>query len=74
MYMHYYHELNEAHRQQLCAEAAQRRQQARLPRRPNLARHLAGTLGITLVALGSRLERLGRIERPIPYENSLHSH
>ena len=55
MYMHYYHELNEAHRQQLCAEAAQRRQQARLPRRPNLARHLVGTLGITLVALGSRL-------------------
>ena len=72
MYMHYYHELNEAHRQQLRDEAAQRRQQARLPLRPNLARHLAGALGIALVALGSRLERLDhldRIERPQPAPN-----
>lgn len=57
MYTHHYDMLSAEHRQQLHEEAANRRLLAALPRRPGMARHLVGRLGIVLVAVGSRMER-----------------
>ena len=51
--------LIQAHHEELLRQAEQQRLLAHLPGyRESLARHLTGKLGILLVALGTRLQRL----------------
>jgi hypothetical protein len=52
-----YDKLYEEHRQTIQREAAQRRLLTSLPHRHGLARRAIGRLGITLVAVGSKLEQ-----------------
>ncbi len=73
MYNHHFNRLGEDHRQQLLQEAANRRLQACLSHRSGILRHLIGRLGVALVAVGSRLERVEHSEQLRPAKlSSLH--
>jgi hypothetical protein len=56
------------HRQQLLHEAEQERIVANVPKRPSSSlQRLAGRLGIALIGLGTRLQRLEQSSRVIEY-------
>ena len=65
--VHYYDKFAAEHRQGLQHEMEQKRLLAGLPR-DNVARRVAGQLGVLLVALGTRLEEFDHQGKTMAYD------